>query len=205
MSTQRFNSDNVKHQQNFSVTHEDRARLNGHVGKVIWSTGLSGAGKSTLANSLEIELYRNSFRTYVIDGDNVREGLNRDLEFSEADRIENLRRVTEVSKLMMDAGLIVIAAFISPFKRERERIKKSIGEANFIEVFVSTPLEVCEQRDPKGLYKKARAGKIVNMTGISSPYEAPDSPHFTVSTQKPTDQFVRELSVFIINLARRKA
>lgn len=205
MSTQRFNSDNVKHQQNFSVTHEDRARLNGHVGKVIWFTGLSGAGKSTLANSLEIELYRNSFRTYVIDGDNVREGLNRDLEFSEADRIENLRRVTEVSKLMMDAGLIVIAAFISPFKRERERIKKSIGEANFIEVFVSTPLEVCEQRDPKGLYKKARAGKIVNMTGISSPYEAPDSPHFTVSTQKPTDQFVRELSVFIINLARRKA
>ena len=205
MSTQRFNSDNVKHQQNFSVTHEDRARLNGHVGKVIWFTGLSGAGKSTLANSLEIELYRNSFRTYVIDGDNVREGLNRDLEFSEADRIENLRRVTEVSKLMMDAGLIVIAAFISPFKRERERIKKSIGEANFIEVFVSTPLEVCEQRDPKGLYKKARAGKILNMTGISSPYEAPDSPNFTVSTQKPTDQFVRELSVFIINLARRNA
>ncbi|NBO61218.1 MAG: adenylyl-sulfate kinase [Flavobacteriia bacterium] len=205
MSTQRFNLDNVKHQQNFSVTHEDRARLNGHVGKVIWFTGLSGAGKSTLANSLEIELYRNSFRTYVIDGDNVREGLNRDLEFSEADRIENLRRVTEVSKLMMDAGLIVIAAFISPFKRERERIKKSIGEANFIEVFVSTPLEVCEQRDPKGLYKKARAGKILNMTGISSPYEAPDSPNFTVSTQKPTDQFVRELSVFIINLARRKA
>jgi bifunctional enzyme CysN/CysC len=154
---------------------------------------------------LEIELYRNSLRTYIIDGDNVREGLNSDLEFTEADRIENLRRATEVAKLMMDAGLIVIAAFISPFKRERERIKKSIGEANFIEVFVSTPLEVCEQRDAKGLYKKARDGKILNMTGISSPYEVPDFPNFTVNTHKPTDRFVQELANFIINLTRLKA
>ncbi len=205
MNTQNSDSDEITHQPIFLVTHEERARLNGHVGKVIWFTGLSGAGKSTLANSLEIELYRNSLRTYIIDGDNVREGLNSDLEFTEADRIENLRRATEVAKLMMDAGLIVIAAFISPFQRERERIKKSIGEANFIEVFVSTPLEVCEQRDAKGLYKKARDGKILNMTGISSPYEVPDFPNFTVNTHKPTDRFVQELANFIINLTRLKA
>jgi bifunctional enzyme CysN/CysC len=167
--------------QTFDVLRRDREDLKGHKGKVIWFTGLSGSGKSTLANALDRALHKAGKHTYILDGDNIRHGLNRDLGFSDKDRVENIRRIAEVSKLMLDAGLIVITAFISPFKREREMAKSLIGADNFLEVYVSTPLQVCEQRDVKGLYKKARAGEIPNMTGISSPYEVPDVPNFTAN------------------------
>jgi bifunctional enzyme CysN/CysC len=164
------------HRQALSITRVDRERLNGHKGKVIWFTGLSGSGKSTLANALEKELHAQGKRTYILDGDNVRQGLNKDLGFTDADRVENIRRVAEVAKLMMDAGLIVMTAFISPFRAERQMARELIGAEHFIEVFVDTPLVVCEQRDPKGLYKKARSGQLPNMTGINSPYEPPLRP-----------------------------
>jgi bifunctional enzyme CysN/CysC len=173
-------SQNV-HRQALSITREDRERLNGHQGKVIWFTGLSGSGKSTIANALEKELQAQGKRTYILDGDNIRQGLNKDLGFTDADRVENIRRVAEVAKLMMDAGLIVMTAFISPFRAEREMARELIGAHHFIEVFVDTPLEVCEQRDPKGLYKKARSGQIPNMTGITSPYEPPLNPDRVLS------------------------
>jgi bifunctional enzyme CysN/CysC len=162
------------HNQAFSITHAERERLNGHKGKVIWFTGLSGSGKSTIANALEKELHALGKRTYILDGDNIRKGLNKDLGFTDADRVENIRRVAEVAKLMMDAGLIVMTAFISPFRAERDMARELIGQDNFIQVFVDTPLEVCEQRDPKGLYKKARSGLIPNMTGINSDYQPPN-------------------------------
>ncbi|PIB45624.1 adenylyltransferase [Pseudomonas sp. 2822-15] len=161
------------HRQALSITRKDREKLNGHPGKVIWFTGLSGSGKSTLANALELELHAQGYRTYILDGDNVRQGLNRDLGFTDADRVENIRRIAEVAKLMMDAGLIVLTAFISPFRRERQMAKELIGEDRFVEVYVSTTLEVCEERDVKGLYKKARAGQLPNLSGVGSPYEAP--------------------------------
>ncbi|EJL58078.1 sulfate adenylyltransferase, large subunit [Rhizobium sp. CF122] len=162
------------HRQALSITRADRERLNGHAGKVIWFTGLSGSGKSTIANALERELHKSGRRTYILDGDNVRQGLNKDLGFTDADRVENIRRIAEVAKLMMDAGILVLTAFISPFKRERQMAKELIGEQNFIEVYVDTPLQVCEDRDPKGLYRKARSGQIPNMTGVNSPYEPPE-------------------------------
>lgn len=168
--------------QTFDVLRRDREDLKGHKGKVIWFTGLSGSGKSTLANALDRALHKAGKHTYILDGDNIRHGLNRDLGFSDADRVENIRRIAEVSKLMLDAGLIVITAFISPFKRERDMAKALIGADNFLEVYVSTPLQVCEQRDVKGLYKKARAGEIPNMTGINSAYEQPDMPDYTADT-----------------------
>lgn len=170
------------HRQALSITRENREQLNGHKGKVIWFTGLSGSGKSTVANALEKELHAQGKRTYILDGDNVRQGLNKDLGFTDADRVENIRRVAEVARLMMDAGLIVMTAFISPFRAEREMARQLIGEDNFIEVFVDTPLEVCEQRDPKGLYKKARNGLLPNMTGINSPYETPAQPTLKLHT-----------------------
>ena len=144
--------------------------------------GASGSGKSTIANALEIALFEQGKRTYILDGDNVRQGLNKDLGFKDADRVENIRRIAEVAKLMADAGLIVMTAFISPFEREREMAKELIGSANFIEVYVKTPLEVCEKRDVKGLYKKARAGEISHFTGISDPYEAPQHADLVLDT-----------------------
>jgi bifunctional enzyme CysN/CysC len=172
------------HRQALTITREDRERLNGHKAKVIWFTGLSGSGKSTIANALEKELHAQGKRTYILDGDNVRQGLNKDLGFTDADRVENIRRVAEVAKLMMDAGLIVMTAFISPFRAEREMARQLIGEDNFVEVFVDTPLDICEQRDPKGLYKKARSGQLPNMTGINSSYEPPQKSevHLSIST-----------------------
>jgi bifunctional enzyme CysN/CysC len=170
------------HKQSLTIGRFERERLNGHAGKVIWFTGLSGSGKSTLANALEVELHGRGFRTYILDGDNVRQGLNKDLGFTEADRVENIRRVAEVARLMMDAGIVVISAFISPFMREREMARELIGVGQFIEVYVSTPLEICEQRDVKGLYKLARSGQIPNMTGINSPYEVPESPTYTADS-----------------------
>jgi len=170
------------HRQALSITREDREKLNGHTGKVIWFTGLSGSGKSTLANALELELHARGHRTYILDGDNVRQGLNRDLGFTDADRVENIRRIAEVAKLMMDAGLIVLTAFISPFERERQMAKELIGEDRFIEVYVSTSLEVCEERDVKGLYKKARSGQLPNLSGVGSPYEAPVNALIEINT-----------------------
>lgn len=172
------------HKQALSVNREAREKLNGHEGKVIWLTGLSGSGKSTIANALEVALHADGKRTYVLDGDNVRQGLNRDLGFTDADRVENIRRVAEVAKLMLDAGMIVITAFISPFRREREMARELIGSDNFVEVYLNTPLEVCEGRDPKGLYKKARAGQLPNLSGLGSPYEAPIAPRVIIDSAK---------------------
>jgi bifunctional enzyme CysN/CysC len=169
------------YKQALSILREDRERLNGHRGKVVWFTGLSGSGKSTIANVLEKELYYQGKRTYILDGDNIRQGLCNDLGFTNPDRVENIRRVAEVAKLMMDAGLIVLTAFISPFREERKFARELIGSYNFIEVFVDTPLNICEQRDPKGLYKKARSGLIPNMTGINSKYEEPLSADYTIT------------------------
>ena len=150
--------------------------------RILWFTGLSGSGKSTIANTLERLLFIAGRHTYLLDGDNVRHGLNRDLGFTDADRVENIRRVGEVAKLMLDAGLIVLVSFISPFRSEREMIRKMVGEGEFVEIFVDTPLEVCESRDPKGLYAKARAGEIKNFTGLDSPYEAPENPEVRLDT-----------------------
>lgn len=186
--------------QSYSVAKQDRERLNGHQAKVIWFTGLSGSGKSTLANSLEVELHARGLRTYVLDGDNVRQGLNKDLGFTEGDRVENIRRIAEVARLMMDAGLVVMTAFIAPYKRDREMARDLIGAERFIEVYVNTPLEVCEQRDVKGLYRKAREGKIPNMTGINSPYEAPEQPNFEAKAGLFTiDAIVRDLANLILS------
>jgi bifunctional enzyme CysN/CysC len=182
------------HRQSLSVDRTAREKLNGHPGKVLWFTGLSGSGKSTLANALEVELHARGIHTYILDGDNVRQGLNRDLGFTDTDRVENIRRIAEVAKLMMDAGLIVMTSFISPFRGERDLARELIGPENFVEIFVDTPLEICEQRDVKGLYKKAREGKIPNMTGVNSPYEAPLAPDVTVRTQEtPLAESVRAL------------
>ncbi|WFU12354.1 sulfate adenylyltransferase subunit CysN (plasmid) [Rhizobium sp. CB3090] len=188
------------HRQMLSIARQDRERLNGHRGKVIWFTGLSGSGKSTLANALEMELHNQGKRTYILDGDNVRQGLNKDLGFTDADRVENIRRIAEVAKLMMDAGLIVLTAFISPFRREREMARELIGAENFLEVFVDTPLSICEERDPKGLYRKARDGKLPNMTGVNSPYEAPTSPDFTIEGEgMPLAESVKRLVNCVIS------
>lgn len=169
-------------QQNYKLGRTDRNKLNKHNSLVIWFTGLSGSGKSTLANQLEVYLFEHGFRTYVLDGDNVRGGLNKDLDFSEAGREENIRRLGEVAKLFVDAGVIVLTAFISPFKNDREKVRQIVGNESFIEVFVDCPIEVCEQRDVKGLYKKARAGEIKNFTGIDSPFEVPTQPDVHVQT-----------------------
>ena len=174
------------HHQAYSTSRHSREELGGHKGKVIWFTGLSGSGKSTLANALEIALHAQGKRTYILDGDNVRQGLSKDLGFTDADRVENIRRVAEVAKLMMDAGLIVMTAFISPFRAEREMARQLIGEENFLEVFVATPLDICEQRDPKGLYQKARSGRLPLMTGIDSPYEPPSKASLSLDTNKHT-------------------
>ena len=182
------------HRQSLSIDRAAREKLNGHPGKVLWFTGLSGSGKSTIANALEVELHGRGLHTYILDGDNIRQGLNRDLGFTDTDRVENIRRIAEVAKLMMDAGLIVMTSFISPFRRERDLARELIGPENFIEIFVDTPLEICEQRDVKGLYRKAREGKIPNMTGVNSPYEAPLAADVTIRTQEtPLAESVRAL------------
>jgi adenylyl-sulfate kinase len=149
---------------------------------VVWFTGLSGSGKSTLAVQLEVQLHSLGFKTYLLDGDNIRSGLNKDLSFSDEGRVENIRRIGEVSKLLLDSGVIVLSAFISPFHADREQVRSIVGAPNYIEVFVDTPLEVCEQRDVKGLYKKARAGEVRNFTGIDSPYERPVNADVTIPT-----------------------
>ena len=181
------------HSQALTVSRAQREQLNGHKGKVIWFTGLSGSGKSTIANALEVALHGRGYRTYILDGDNVRQGLNKDLGFTDADRVENIRRIAEVAKLMLDAGLIVMTAFISPFIRERQMARDLIGADNFVEVYVSTSLEVCEQRDVKGLYKKARNGQLPNLSGIGSPYEAPTEPDLQITSGTSLTEAVERL------------
>lgn len=165
------------------VTADDRARVTGHRGATVWLTGLSGSGKSTLSALIERNLLERKVLAYVLDGDNVRMGLNRDLGFSVQDREENIRRIGEVARLMTDAGLIVLTAFISPFREDRARVRRIFGEGSFFEVHVATPLEECEKRDPKGLYARARKGEIRDFTGIDSPYEPPESPELVVGVE----------------------
>ncbi len=172
------------HWQNLEISRSARAAQKNQKAAVIWFTGLSGSGKSTIASALEKRLYSLGRHTYVLDGDNVRHGLNRDLGFTDADRIENIRRVAEVARLMVDAGLLVIVSFISPFRNEREAARNLMGEGEFLEVFVDAPLDVCEARDPKGLYKKARRQQLMNFTGIGSPYEAPENPDAHLDTAR---------------------
>lgn len=168
--------------QKMKVDKAERAQVNEQEPCVLWMTGLSGAGKSTIANLLEQKLQAMGKHTYLLDGDNVRHGLNKDLGFTDRDRVENIRRVAEVAKLMVDAGLIVIVSFISPFRSERTMARALLQEGEFVEIFVETPLEICEARDPKGLYAKARSGKLANFTGIDSPYEPPQSPELRIDT-----------------------
>ena len=165
------------------ITKGQRSKLKNQKPCVLWLTGLSGSGKSTLANALEQRLFTMGYHTYLLDGDNVRHGLNKDLGFDEDSRIENIRRIGEVCKLFVDSGLIVLCAFISPFCEERQIIRELLDKGEYIEIFVDTPIEICEKRDPKGLYKKARNGEIKNFTGIDSPYEAPKNPEIHIKSE----------------------
>lgn len=185
---------------NYRITREDRQKIKSHKSIVIWLTGLSGSGKSTLANRVEKKLFDSGIHTFSLDGDNIRKGLNNNLGFSEEDRRENLRRISEVAKLFVDSGTVVIASFISPLKSDRQVVKKIIGKENFVEVYVNTPLEVCESRDVKGLYKKARAGEIKNFTGIDAPYEAPENPDIEIKTNEEEAEISAErIVVFLKN------
>jgi len=182
------------HHHKLDVDKEMRRMLNGHSSKVLWFTGISGSGKSTVANAFEKALHEQGIRTYILDGDNVRHGINNDLGFTDADRVENIRRVAEIAKLMVDAGVVVLTAFISPFRSERRMARERFEAGEFVEIFVDTPLEVAEARDPKGLYKKARRGEIPNFTGIDSPYEAPEDPEIRLSTENDdVDTLVKRL------------
>lgn len=180
MNTQNKSTNTVWH--NATVTRDRREKLDGHRSVLLWFTGLSGSGKSTLAHSVEEALYNKGCRTFVFDGDNVRHGLCRDLSFSNQDRIENIRRIGEMCKLFIEAGTIALTAFISPFLRDRESVRNLVGPDNYVEIYCDCPIEVCEQRDVKGLYAKARKGEIRDFTGISSPYEAPENPEIVVDT-----------------------
>ena len=179
------------------VQQEDRERLNGHKAVTLWFTGLSGSGKSTLAHAVENALFDRQCRTYVLDGDNVRHGLNKDLGFSPEDREENIRRIGEVAKLFTQAGVINLTAFISPYRADRDQARNIAEEGTFFEIYVKCALDVCEERDPKGLYKKARAGEIAEFTGISAPYEEPDNPEIVVDTG---EQSVEECTAEILNV-----
>ena len=176
------------------IKRSDRERVNDHRGACIWFTGLSGSGKSTLANAVEEKLFEKGIRTYVLDGDNIRFGLNKNLGFSPEDRTENIRRIGEVAKLFIDAGMVVLTAFISPYRDDRDNVREIMADGDFIEVFVDCDLAVCEERDPKGLYKKARAGVIPEFTGISAPYEAPERAELVVNTSsKSVDESAEEV------------
>ena len=168
------------------VTRAERASIKNQKPCLLWFTGLSGSGKSTIANALDVALYNRGYHTFLLDGDNVRHGMNKDLGFSDEDRIENIRRIGEVSKLFTDSGLIVLSAFISPFTSDRRMVRNLFPAGEFIEVFMDTPLATCEERDPKGLYQKARAGEIRHFTGIDSPYQAPERPEVRVDTSEMT-------------------
>lgn len=186
--------------QEYQIDAAKRAAIKGHQSTVLWFTGLSGSGKSTVANALEQALVAKGIHTYLLDGDNVRHGLCADLGFSEADRTENLRRVGAVAGLMVDAGLLVLSAFISPYRSQRELVKSLVPPGKFLEIHIATPLEVCEQRDVKGLYKKARAGEIRQFTGISDPYEAPLAADLVLNTAESTlEQSVEQLLALLVH------
>jgi len=186
--------------QRMSVQKEHRALKNDHKPCVVWLTGLSGSGKTSTADALEIKLHALGYKTYTLDGDNVRHGLNNDLGFTDADRVENIRRVAEVAKLPVDAGLIVITAFISPFISERKYARQIFADNEFIEVFVDAPIEVCEARDPKGLYKKARSGQLKNFTGIDSEYQKPPNPEIVLeSSKKPPEELADYVLEYLIS------
>lgn len=184
-----------------TVTKQDRRTQYGHGSCVLWFTGLSGSGKSTIANAVSNELFRQGLNEYVLDGDNIRHGLNKDLGFSDLDRTENIRRIGEVAKLFVDSGKIVTTAFISPFQSDRDQVRALFEEGEFIEIYVSCPLEECEKRDPKQLYAKARRGEIKDFTGIDSPYEAPEAPELTIQSHQLT---VEESVAEIISYLREK-
>lgn len=190
---------------NYKISRSDREKHHGHRAFLIWFTGLSGSGKSTLANAVEVELYKKGISTYTLDGDNVRQGINKDLGFSPEDRTENVRRIAEISNLMIDAGIVTLAAFISPYFEDRENIKTIVGDDRFTEIYVNTSLEECERRDVKGLYKKAREGKITNMTGISAPYEAPVNPDLEIKTDHQSiETSVQVILDFIVQKLNHK-
>ncbi|WP_299106694.1 adenylyl-sulfate kinase [uncultured Winogradskyella sp.] len=187
----------VRH--DYNITKADRETRNGHRSFLLWFTGLSGSGKSTLANAVELELHKKGISTFSLDGDNIRQGINKDLSFAPEDRTENIRRIAEIAHLMVDAGVVTLAAFVSPYIKDRENIKSIVGVENFIEVYVNTSLEECERRDVKGLYKKARTGEIKNMTGISAPYEAPINPDLEIITDNQSiESSVEIIKDFII-------
>jgi len=183
------------------ISKEQRASLKGQKPCILWFTGFSGSGKSTIANAVEYRLAELGFHSYLLDGDNVRHGLNKDLAFTDADRIENIRRIGELAKLFVDAGLVVCTAFISPFRSERQSVRNLVNDGEFIEVFMNTPLETCEARDPKGLYKKARAGEILNFTGIDSSYEPPEAPEITLDTSSMS---IEECADTVISYLRER-
>jgi len=172
----------IRHDYQISV--DERRELNGHNSFLIWFTGLSGSGKSTIANIVEQKLHKKGIKTFVLDGDNIRKRINRDLTFAPEDRTENIRRIAELANLMVEAGLVILAAFVSPYKKDRENIRSIVKDVNFVEIFINTSVDECERRDVKGLYKKARDGEIKNMTGISAPYEIPLNPDVEIKTEK---------------------
>ena len=200
MSKQQKSSNVVWHAA--TVTRDRREQQNGHRGGLFWFTGLSGAGKSTLAHSVEGKLHDNGYRTFVLDGDNVRHGLCADLSFSDDDRKENIRRIGHISMLYVEAGIVVLTAFISPFRDDRQNVRKIAG-SDFHEVYCKSSLEVCETRDVKGLYKRARAGEIPDFTGISSPYEEPESAELTIDTESHLDDCSRDVFNYIVGETRR--
>ncbi len=189
----------IKH--NYNVTRDKRQTLNKHNSFLIWFTGLSGSGKSTLANALENKLHQEGISTYALDGDNIRKGINNDLTFSPEDRTENIRRIAEIANLFVDAGIVVLAAFVSPYKKDRKNIENIVEKDNFVEVFVNTSLEECEKRDVKGLYDKARKGEIKDFTGVNAPYEAPENPDVEVITD---DKSIEESVALIYNEIKEK-
>ena len=187
--------------QDYKITKTQRELLHGHKAYLLWFTGLSGSGKSTLANLVEMELHKKELSTYVLDGDNVRQGINKDLSFAHKDRSENIRRIAEISNLMLDAGVVTLAAFVSPYKKDRQAIKQIVGPDNFFEIYVNSSLTACEHRDVKGLYKKARAGEIKNMTGVSAPYQPPIHPDLEIVTDGQT---IQESVAVIIQFLNKK-
>jgi adenylylsulfate kinase len=194
------NNENIIH-HNHVVSKEQRANIKKQKPCILWFTGLSGSGKSTVANAVESRLLKLKKHTYLLDGDNVRLGLNRGLTFSDTDRVENIRRIGEVAKLFVDAGSIVLTAFISPFREDRESVRELVESDEFIEVYIDTPLKVCEIRDPKGLYKKARQGEIANFTGISSPYESPENAEIQIKTDESS---LQECVDIVMNYLEKK-
>ena len=193
MSQNIFNHD-------YKITKKNREKLHGHKSFLIWFTGLSGSGKSTLANLVEIELHKQNISTYCLDGDNIRNGINKDLNFSKNHRKENIRRITQIAKLFVDAGVITLAAFVSPYRKDRDFIKTILGKENVIEIYVNSSLKECERRDVKGLYKKARSGKINDMTGITSTYEFPLNPDLEIDTENHNVNDSKQLIVdYIFN------